>query len=362
MFRRVEEGIHPEVEMGRILTEQGMARLAPAFVGAIEYRRRRSDPMTLSVLHAYLPHHSDAWQYTLDVASNFFERMAATTLPPPPLPPQPGSLDAELPLPEEIANWIGDYLGHAALLGTRLAELHHFLSQQHDGSDFTPEPFTLVYQRSLYQSLRASALDFLDLLQHQLPTLAEELHPSARQLIASESQLLDFLRPLLDHPFHGQRTRIHADCHLGQILFTGKDFHFIDFEGVPTQSLGERRLKRSPLQDVSGILGSFEDAAQSTLLGLGTGRGHPQGLIRDADRTSLAAWAEFWRFFVARSFLTSYVAHPGIAPLLPTDPADLQNLLRILTLQRWIDEFTHELHRRPRWLAVPLNGLIRLIH
>ena len=360
MFRRVEEGVHPEVEMGRLLTEQGMTKLVPALVGAIEYRRRRSDPMTLSVLHAFVPSQSDAWQYTLDVVSNLFERMAATTQVPPLLPPE-GLLDPEISLPEETPDWLGEYLGHAALLGTRLAELHVCFSQQHDLPDFAPEPFTLVYQRSLYQSLRGICLDLLNLLQNQLPELTEAEQQPARQLLERESQLLNFLRPLLNHPFQGQRTRIHADCHLGQILFTGKDFVFMDFEGVPTQSLGERRLKRSPLRDVAGMLCSFEDAAQSTLLGLGTGRGHPQGVIRAADRACLSAWAEFWRIAVSRSFLTAYLKFPGIAPLVPRQPADLQRLLNIFTLGRWVGEFTHELHRRPRWLTIPITSLLRLI-
>ena len=360
MFRRVEEGVHPEVEMGRLLTVQGMTKLAPALVGAIEYRRRRSDPMTLSVLHAFVPSQSDAWQYTLDVVSNFFERMAAMTQVPPPVT-RDELLDSDFSLPPETPEWIGEYLGHAALLGVRLAELHVCLARQHDLPDFAPEPFTLVYQRSLYQSLRGMSLDLLDLLQNKLPDLAEDQQPSARQLLDSESQLLGSLRPLLNHPFQGQRTRVHADCHLGQILFTGKDFVFIDFEGVPTQSLGERRLKRSPLRDVAGMLCSFEDAVQSTLLGLGTGRGHPQGVIRAADRASLAAWAEFWRVAVSHSFLTTYLSTPGIAPLLPQQPADVQQLLSICTLERWVSEFMHELHRRPRWLTIPISSLLRLI-
>ncbi len=360
MFRRVEEGVHPEVEMGRVLTEQGMTKLVPALVGAIEYRRRRSDPMTLSVLHAFVPSQSDAWQYTLDAVSDFFERMAATKL----LPPQfraDGQFASENSTPPEALEFIGDYLGHAALLGTRLAELHTFFSQEQELPDFAHEPFTLAYQRSLYQSMRGDSLGLLDLLQEQLSGLAEEQQTSARHLLASEVLLLSFLKPLLDRPFQGQRIRIHADCHLGQILFTGKDFLFIDFEGVPTQSLGERRLKRSPLRDVAGMVCSFEDAVQSTLLGLGTGRGHPQGVIRSADRAALSAWAEFWRHTVTRTFLAAYLNAPGIQPLLPLNPADSERLLQIFTLERWVSEFKHELHRRPRWLSIPINSLLRLI-
>ncbi|MFN0017651.1 MAG: maltose alpha-D-glucosyltransferase [Pirellulaceae bacterium] len=360
MFRRIEEGVHPEVEMGQLLTERGMTKLVPALVGAIEYRRRRSDPMTLSVLHAFVPSQSDAWQYTLDAVSDFFERMAATTLLPPPLRAE-RQFEPDNSTPSEALEFIGEYLGHAALLGTRLAELHTFFSLQQEVPDFVPEPFTLADQRSLYQSMRGVSLDLLNLLQDQLAGLSEDQQTSVRHLLASEAPLLALLKPLLDSPLQGQRIRIHADCHLGQILYTGKDFLFIDFEGVPTQSLGERRLKRSPLRDVAGMVCSLEDAVQSTLLGLGTGRGHPQGVIRSADRAALSAWAEFWRHTVTRAFLAAYLNAPGIRPLLPLKLADSERLLRIFTLERWASEFKHELHRRPRWLAIPINSLLRLI-
>jgi maltose alpha-D-glucosyltransferase/alpha-amylase len=361
MLRRVEQGTHPEVEMGRLLTEQGMARLAPALVGSVEYRRRRSEPMTLSILHRYVPHESDAWQRTLDAVSDFFERMAATTQPVPALPPDT-LLDEQAPLPAEVTHLIGEYLEHAGLIGARMAELHQFLSRQTELVDFAPEPFTLAYQRSLYQSLRALSLDLVDLLQHAIPNLPDELQGPARRVVESESQLLDYFRPLLEHPFHGQRTRVHADCHLGQVLFTGKDFLFIDFEGVPTQSLGERRLKRSPLRDVAGMLRSFDYAAQSTLLGLGTGRGQPPGVIRYEDRAALIPWSDFWRLAVCHRFLAAYLAEPAMASLLPQQRADLRRLLDIFMLERLVTELTHELRHRPRWLTIPLHGLLRVLN
>jgi len=360
LLHRIEEGIHPEVEMGRLLTAKGMTRLAPTYLGSIEYHRRRAEPLTLSVLHAYVPHESDAWQYTLDVVSGFYERMAASTRTPPAL--SPGWMwDKTAEWPDETAGWIGEYLMHAALLGTRLGELHQFMAQQTHLPDFAPEPFTLAFQRSLYQSIRGASLESLNLLQERLFDLPPELQPCARQVLASKSRFIEHLRPLLEHAFHGERIRVHGDCHLGQILFTGKDFLWIDFEGPPTQSIGERRLRRSPLRDVVGMLRSFDYAARSTLLGLGTRRGRPQGVIRATDLATLAPWAEFWRSAVTHAFLKAYVSVPGVAELLPSQPEDLERLLNIYTFERMVTEVMDELRHRVRWLPIPLHGLARLL-
>jgi maltose alpha-D-glucosyltransferase / alpha-amylase len=110
-----------------------------------------------------------------------------------------------------------------------------------------------------------------------------------------------------------------------------------------------------------GMLCSFEDAVQSTLLGLGTGRGHPQGVIRAADRASLSHWAEVWRHVVQRRFLTSYLTYPDITPLLPKTQQDIERLLYVLTLERWVNEFTSEMRLRPHWLTIPMSGILRLI-
>lgn len=359
-FRRVEEGLHPEVEIGRLLNESKGRAPAPALLGCIEYRRRNSEPMTLSVVHEFVPHATDAWQYTLDVISDFFDRMAASQLPP---PVAVAGFLAESSNGEasDAGHYIGEYLERATRLGQRLAELHGVLAAARNRPEFAIAAFSMQYQRSVYQSIRSRALNVFSQLEGFIPELPEDMQLIAGRLVQAPSKVMQVLRPLLERPFHAARIRCHGDCHLGQVLFTGNDFVFIDFEGMPQRSLGERRIKRSPLVDVAGMLCSFEYAVQSTLLGIGTGRGQPPGVRRVLDRSSLEPWAEYWRSAVSRRFLQSYVSTPAIHDVLPAKQADLQDLLNIFNLERVVTQLSHELRNRSAWRMVPLASLQRLL-
>lgn len=376
LFRRVEEGLHPEVEMARALAtsidrsakqknasapEDASQRvdvpLIPQLLGCLEYRRRRADPIVLGVLHQTIHHESDAWQYALDVASDFFERMAAQSFEAPPLPADLLLSDAFI-WPGETETWVEDYLAKAKRLGERLAELHVTLATS-DAQDFVPEPFSMQYQRSMYQSVRRQTLDLVDALEGSISQLPAAQQQLAREVVQQPTRLFGLFRMLLTESFGGRRIRVHGDCHLNQVLFTGKDFVFIDFEGVATQSLGERRLKRSPLRDVVGILRSVTYAAHSALLGLSSGRGQVLGSVRDTDRVALTPWADLWAHAVNATLLKSYLAYPGIASLLPSSVEQIAQLLRITIRERLVVETLQELQDRPDWLPIPLTELCR---
>ena len=149
------------------------------------------------------------------------------------------------------------------------------------------------------------------------------------------------------------KTRIHGDYHLGQVLFTGKDFAIIDFEGEPARSLGERKLKRSPLADVAGMLRSFHYAISSALLKKVT--------VLEEDAVFLQPWAECWYAYVAGSFLRSYRQTIAGAAFVPTDPAVFEDLLRAFLLEKAVYEVGYELNNRPDWIAIPIRGIFQVI-
>ena len=357
MLRGCEEGPHPEVELGRLFPAGVEQPLAPALVGAVEYRGRKAEARTLGVLHEYVPHESDAWRYTLDVLGGYFEQKAADRNPPP--LSGAGLLDPESAIPDQVTEGLGDYLENMARLGGRLGELHRFLAEQ--SGSFAPEPFSLQYQRSRFQSIRGEVLELIDILEKNDAELPPEIQSLARRVIERESTLHERLNPLLQRPFASQRIRCHGDCHLAQVLFTGKNFTFIDFEGPALQPLGERRIKRSPLLDVASMLGSFHAAALYTLHGLHSDRGRASGVVREGDRSALEPWAEWWRIAVSRRFLAAYAAVPRMSELIPSRPFDLEQLLEIFRLEYFVSAAAEEAQHRPKWLVIPLSGLLGIL-
>jgi maltose alpha-D-glucosyltransferase/alpha-amylase len=149
---------------------------------------------------------------------------------------------------------------------------------------------------------------------------------------------------------------VHGDYHLGQVLYTGRDFVIIDFEGEPSRSIGARRIKRTPLRDVAGMLRSFDYAAHTSLLGR-----HRGGPVRPEDVATLAPWARYWTQWVSAAFLRAYLATLGPGALLPRDPRDLRVLLDAHLLEKALYELGYELNNRPDWVGIPLSGILELM-
>jgi maltose alpha-D-glucosyltransferase/alpha-amylase len=359
VFRRIEEGVNPDLEMGRYLTERNRFASAPPTLGSVEMRRRRAEPTTLVVVQGFVPNEGDAWRYTLDELSLFFERAVARAGETPLALPSPEDLAAEAgPAAREA---IGPYLDRAALLGQRTAEMHLALGSETEDPAFTPEPYGKLYQRAFYQSMRNLVGQVAHQLRRGLPGIPEPTRDLAQQVLAMERDLLARFHFYRERSLTGQRIRVHGDFHLGQVLFTGKDFVFIDFEGEPTRTISERRLKRSPLRDVAGMVRSFHYAAFSALLGQGGARGRSPGLIRAEDVAASEPWARFWCACVSSAFLNAYRQAAAGAPFLPGDAEEFQLLLDSHLLEKAIYEAGYEMNHRPDWLRIPLLGILDLI-
>ena len=355
LFRRIEEGINPELEIGRFLTERTAFSHISRVAGALEYHRKKGEIITLATLQSFVPNEGDAWQYTLDFLNRNFEYVLAhPTVQVPPVPEQ--HLLSLLKEPPALAQeTIGPYLISAQLLGKRTAELHMALASAPNDPDFAPEPFSLIYQNSLYHAMRSFATQTLQLLRERLKELPEELRENAQQVLDLEESIVKRFQLLRNRKISAARIRCHGDYHLGQVLYTGKDFVIIDFEGEPARSLSERRIKRSPLRDIAGMIRSFHYAAHSALL-------HQASLaLKPEDLPALEHWAQFWYVWVSSSFLMSYLNGVEQAQLLPDDPEQLRILLDAYLLEKAIYEIGYELNNRPDWLKVPLQGILHLM-
>ncbi|HVL16244.1 MAG TPA: maltose alpha-D-glucosyltransferase [Gemmata sp.] len=361
-FRRIEDGTNPDVEVGRALTAAGYTGAAQV-AGYVEYRRRGVPPATLGVLHRYVPNQGTAWQYTLDQLSAYFERVAALSRERPPAPPHVMPLVG--PAGEGLLTngWhevIGPYLDSVRTFAHRTAELHQALARVPSAA-FTPESFGKLYQRSIYQSMRNLTGRLSQTLTRKAGQLPPAARPLAARLVGSQDEILKRFRGVLNPNLGGCRIRCHGDYHLGQLLFTGKDFVVIDFEGDPERPVGERRLKRSPLRDVAAMIRSLDYAAQSVLYGLASSRGRSPGLIRTEDQPVLEPWATAWYDRVAREFVTGYMAAMGDSELLPRGEESLRTFLELLVLEKALTEIDSDLTHRPEWVSIPLRGALRLL-
>jgi maltose alpha-D-glucosyltransferase/alpha-amylase len=363
-FRRVEEGLNPDLEIGYFLSQKaGFAHIAPV-LGAIEYRRgRRLEPMTLAILHGFVPNHGDAWKFTLDQLSSYYEGALAAhaTHPPGPAPPAHLIELAAAGPPAKAQEHIGAYLESARMLGQRTAELHLALAGEREDPNFIPEPFTPLYQRSVYQSLRNLCGRVFEQLRRRLDDLPEAARAQARQVLEPAAEVPRRLRAIIGHKISALRTRCHGDYHLGQVLYTGKDFVIIDFEGEPARPLSQRRLKRSPLRDVAGMIRSFHYAAHCSLFGNDKSRGPLPGVIRAEDVSILESWAGFWYTWVSAAFLKAYLETAATGTFLPASRQEFKLLLDTYLLEKAIYELGYELNHRPDWVRIPLQGILQLL-
>lgn len=355
LFRHVEEGPNPELEVGRFLTEKVHFPHAPPLAGSLEYYRRNKRPSTLAVLHGLVPNAVDAWTYTLDSLDRYFKRaLAHPTVQVPPIPLSPPLFLTE-PVPTLVQETAGPYLSSVHLLGERTAQLHLALASDCSDPEFAPEPLSAMHQTSVYHAMRSSTSQTMDQLRDRLNTLPGEVRQEAQAVLALEEAIIARFMPLRNTKFSGVRIRCHGDYHLGQVLFTGKDFAIIDFEGEPKRPLTERRLKRSPLRDVASMVRSFDYAAHFAVA-------RNASTEVDAGRIPiLEQWARFWYIWVASVFLTSYLDTQKQAPLLPDARGELAALLNAYLLDKAIYEIGYELENRPEWLRVPIRGILRLM-
>jgi maltose alpha-D-glucosyltransferase/alpha-amylase len=352
MFRRLQEGTNPEVEVGRFLTERTSFRGVAALAGGLEYRPAMGGPSSLAVLRELVPHEGDAWSYTLDQLKQFYEEALARTREEPVIP-EGHVLDlATAEIPATVRNLIGSYLASAELLGRRTGELHTALASDAKDPAFAPEPFDPFHRRALYESVRALADRAFTLLDKTLRTLPEEARAVVEQLAARRESVLGELRHILEHPITAKRIRCHGDFHLGQVLYTGKDFIIIDFEGEPARSIGERRLKRSALRDVAGMMRSFDYAAT---------RARRSEHMRPAQMPSLTRWARFWYRWTCVGYLRAYFAATAGTDFLPPSQEERKRLLDFLLLEKALYELGYELDNRPDWIDVPAQGILDML-
>jgi maltose alpha-D-glucosyltransferase/alpha-amylase len=344
LYRKLEEGVNPDVEVTRFLTERARFEHVPAFSGAIEYRRNKSQPMVVCLLQDAVSAEADAWTLTLDAVGRYYERVLARKT----------ELQNETtPAAALIDDLVGGvYPEKTKLLAQRTGELHLALASVRDDSAFAPEPFNPMAQRSVYQSMRTLLRRNFESLKKNINNVPDNLRGEAEEILRTEKEILAREKRQLDRKTNAAKIRIHGDYHLGQVLYTGKDFVILDFEGEPARPMSERKLKRSALRDVAGMMRSFQYAAYSALWQPG---------MRTEDIPFLEAWADIWYRLMNSVFLQNYLQITSGANFVPDNFDDFQILLEAYLLDKAVYEIGYELNNRPDWVVIPIRGIKHIL-
>jgi trehalose synthase-fused probable maltokinase len=298
VYRRLEPGVNPELELLRFLTEREFAHVAP-LVGWYAYAGRLLDA-TLGILQRFVPGESDGWTFAL----------------------------------ESLAGDPEAFLAQTRRLGEVTGAMHVALASDASDPHFAPEEPS---EEAL--GLLTATVD--EEIEHVFLDLAED-GPVA-PIAGRGEEVREQLRQLSHIRAAGRVIRTHGDYHLGQVLWTGDDWIVLDFEGEPARAIPERRRKRSPLRDVAGMLRSFAYAASAASISEGVEP--PAG----------------WEAQAREKFLSGYVPAVEPSGLLPPGEEAFERLLSVFELEKAIYELRYELDNRPDWVEIPVEGIRRLL-
>ncbi len=337
-YRKLSEGISPELEIGRFLTDViPFPHIAPV-LGAVEYLRNDGTRVTLALLQQYVENQGSAWTFTVDYLERQTQNLSAGT---------------ELAESERLVeNPHGMYLALAQTLGRRVGELHQVFARTSGDPAFDPEPATPEDYRRWVQRVREDVGCSLDSLENRRSQLPEAVRPPVEALLGRRLAMLAWLDRISFRGLALAKTRYHGDLHLGQVLLSQNDFIFIDFEGEPARPLVERRAKHSPLRDVAGMVRSFSYAAAAAV--------SYQAELPEERRQILEAAISAWENQAVDAFLTGYRGATRDCPSVPADAGHWQQLLKLFLLEKALYELRYEMDIRPDWVAIPVRGLLAL--
>ena len=355
LVRRVEAGIHPELDMGRYLTEKVAVPFVPPLAGALTYRRPGAALMTVALLQGYIRSAGSGWDYTMDLLGRYYEQALGYTEVPLVLDMTIQRLLAltDADIPEEARSAVGTYLVPAENLGQRTATLHLALAQGTSDAAFVPERMSAADLGVLAADLCRHAEQVLEMLTSRADGLPEPLSAQVSQLLARRAAIMERLQAVAALTPGVTRIRCHGDYHLGQLLWYEHNFVIIDFEGEPMRPLAERRRKQSPLKDVAGMLRSLSYAAYAALFAFT--RTRPEDLGR------LEPWAAFWQHWISVRFVQSYLTTAAGESFIPPERHDLATLLEAFVLDKALYELHYELNNRLDWVRIPLQSTLRLL-
>jgi maltose alpha-D-glucosyltransferase/alpha-amylase len=336
IYRKLETGTNPEIEIGRFLTEVAGFANTPALLGSVELAEGETRA-AVAIVHAFVENQGEAWTVTSAYLDRFVDeqRLLAGS-------EHPGEYEEQVP-----------YLRYMSQIGRRVAEMHLALAGSDEFADFAPEPTRPDDVRRWTADMVTRAERIFDALSQRRDGIRESDRLLVDQLLAQRAALQDRLRALLPPDIDGLNIRHHGDFHLGQILIVKDDIFIIDFEGEPRRALDDRRRKAPAARDVAGLIRSIDYSATAALE-------RALKVAPDENGKLGAALAE-WRDRSAAEFLAAYRDSMTHQRLWPADASAAEQMLNFFLLEKALYEIEYELAHRPEWLRVPLTGMLRIL-
>jgi maltose alpha-D-glucosyltransferase/alpha-amylase len=357
LYRGIDQGINPEVEILKYLSKNKKFKNIAPYAGEITYNNENLDQsISLGILTKFVDNENDAWSYYLSKLDQFFANILSQKdeiVKTPVIEKSILDMTAS-DIPDEMHRLFGTFtLEMTELLGKRTGEMHVALARSTEQPEFKPESFSLLYQKALYQSVRGQVRKVMPMIKSQLKKLDENIKDDAMQIIENEKLILSTLERIKVDKIPSIKTRIHGDYHLGQVLFTGKDFVIIDFEGEPARPLSERQLKYCPLKDVAGMIRSFHYAVYTVF--------DKYTRIRPEDMEFLEPWIEIWYKSISWLFLNNYLQEVKDIKIGAADKEGLKTLMQLYMLEKAVYELGYEINNRPNWVVIPIRGINYLL-
>jgi maltose alpha-D-glucosyltransferase / alpha-amylase len=345
VYRNPQEGENTDVELVKNLTRHSTFKNLPPYVGRLDYKRPDFEDTTLALMVDLIPNVEDAWKMTQTAIETFFDKVLS----------EDRQLVKECINTRQMEEFIEPFfLEMADLLGERTADMHKALTGITQVKGFEPEPFSLLYQKSLYQAMRTFTKRNFSWIQNHINDLDEENRELLIEIIHDQDEYFTYIQNILEKKkINALKTRVHGNFKLNKLLFTGKDFIITDYEGEVEFLLSVRKLKHCPLKDVASMLGSINYAIHK-------GYFHRKEFM-PVDENFLRPLLDNWYEIISTAFLNGYFRKANQEKFIPENREEAMELLNLYIFERSVQEIRRFAEHDHASLIVPVKSMRKII-
>ncbi|MDE1936739.1 putative maltokinase, partial [Bradyrhizobium sp.] len=338
LFRKLESGINPAIEIGYFLTEVAGFANTPAMLGSaelIEGGQRNA----IAIVHVQVGNQGDAWTVTAAYLDRLLEKERLLA---------GGNGEQNRDSEEQIA-----YMHHLSRIGRRTAELHLALASGSELPDFAPEPIEPADTARWTAAITESAERVFHSLKQRRASFTEADRATIDGLLARQAGLQERLNILMPPRTGCLNVRLHGGFHLGRILIVKDDVFVTGFEGDVRRPIEERRRKAPAARDVASMIWSIETASQAA-------RERALHLSPDEYGRLDAALSQ-WIDRATTTFVGAYRELMRDSSIWPEEPAASRRMVDFFLLEKAFDALETELLQRPEAAPAIIARILRIL-